>query len=140
MPYIEKETRIPLEYDVTRGIETVGELNYMLTCGLLKVPLSDLEEYLRLCVGTYATGKIPSYTLFNGAIGACMCALLEYARRTGSTDHIYPLIMSAVISKFYSKVIAPYEDEKIEENGDIEGYADYSEPYELLPEEEAGHA
>lgn len=44
------------------------------------------------------------YDIYEDIVGALECAKLEYYRR----------------------MIAPYEDKKIKENGDLEGYADRS--------------
>ena len=76
MPYIEQFRR----NDITTP-ETSGELNFMITELLLK--------YMR------HNGKC--YSTFNGIIGACEGAKLE----------------------FYRRVIENYENSKIELNGDV---------------------
>ena len=130
MPYILPEARIALDLDVTRDIESVGELNYMITMGLLEVPRPDLQDYIHLTIATYLIGRTPTYSLYNGVIGACMCALLEHTRRTGHVDDDLTEMMAEVISHFYATLVGPYEDEKIAQNGDIPGYMRLSTPTE----------
>ena len=49
----------------------------------------------------------------------------DYVARKGKKYAILNEVMgvlSAVAHEFYRRVVAPYEDEKIKENGDIKGY------------------
>jgi len=80
MPYITPEDREEVLPAETPAANTVGELNYQITCLVLAF-----------------LGTKPHYTDFNGAIGALECAKLE----------------------LYRRMVVPYEDTKIKENGDV---------------------
>lgn len=84
MPYITKDAREALEFDLTDiggSAETPGELNFLLT----ELLVGYLDEHGR------------SYGTINDILGALEGAKLE----------------------FYRRVVAPYEDKKIAENGDV---------------------
>lgn len=57
----------------------------------------DLNYQFSLLINTYIKAHGPSYYAFNDVIGALECCKLEVYRR----------------------LAAPYEDKKIEENGDV---------------------
>ena len=78
MPYIDQHRRVDL--DSGEVPETPGELNYLVTTIVL--------DYL---------GAVPSYTLYNDALG----------------------VLESVKQELYRREVAPYEDEKVFENGDV---------------------
>lgn len=50
---------------------------------------------------------------------------IDYVERKGKNYSILNEVMgvfSSVAHEFYRRVVAPYEDKKISENGDIKGY------------------
>lgn len=133
MPYIKKEDRAALSL---RSPETPGELNYLITALLHKYAAkhghcyttynelvsaveqakselylemvkrsefldlaarSDLVQCLDAIWGDYVHALNYSYSAYSSALGALECAKLEFQRRH----------------------IAPYEDTKIAENGDV---------------------
>jgi hypothetical protein len=57
----------------------------------------ELNYLITLLCIEYGEDRPDGYTTYNEIIGALECAKLEFSRR----------------------VVAPYEDEKIEENGDV---------------------
>lgn len=82
MPYITQGQRETIAVIGLAGA-SAGDLNYVITQKVL--------EFL---------GPLPTYGLFNAAIGALECAKLE----------------------LYRRMVTPYEDRKIEENGDVYPY------------------
>lgn len=70
MPYIKSCDRKPFDDVIERlpVTETVGELNYVLTC--------ILHRHIEQQGG--------NYTAINGAIGAAHCAILELYRRVAA--------------------------------------------------------
>ena len=50
---------------------------------------------------------------------------IDYVERKGKKYSILNEVMgvfSSVAHEFYRRIVAPYEDQKIQENGDIKGY------------------
>jgi len=92
MPYITQKKKLEIEPGLSiasDGIETTGDLCFAI-------------YWLMMSYGLYPPGKEtvgPAMTFDSAskAITACECAKLE----------------------FYRRYVAPYEDKKIEENGDV---------------------
>ena len=95
-----------------------GELNRAFT----KVFLSDLPfvPAIETTITKYVHDQKPRYATFNDVIGALECAKLEYFRRTGYNEQV-DLVIDRIKEKFYTDTVAPYEDNKIKEHGDIYG-------------------
>ena len=116
MPYIREEDRIAV---ITRGPIISGELNYVITKLAIKfkdTPMT-LRVFIKKSILQYL-GERQSYTLFNEVMGVLECARFEYLRRMG-----YDLLVNesflALEKWLYFDIIAPYEDKKKEENGDV---------------------
>ncbi len=68
-----------------------------------------------------------NYTTINDIYGAIGCAILEFRRRVrpktfgfeGVARLAIMRAMSKAVDEFYLDVAAPYEDSKIQENGDV---------------------
>lgn len=89
MPYITPIAREALDTYKLPQITTAGELNYVVT----KLIITYLDELKTL----YPHLDHNTYQHYNDVIGALEGAKLE----------------------FYRRVVAPYEDKKIEQNGDV---------------------
>lgn len=89
MPYITQVARSAIDIFTLPRPKTAGELNYTIT----KVIQNYLEELRTL----YPELDYNTYQHFNDVIGALEGAKLE----------------------FYRRVVVPYEDKKIEKNGDV---------------------
>jgi hypothetical protein len=89
MPYITAIAREALDTYKLPRTTTAGELNYLFT----KLSLNYLEELRTL----YPHLENNTYQHYNDVIGALEGAKLE----------------------FYRRVVVPYEDKKIEQNGDV---------------------
>jgi hypothetical protein len=111
MPYIKKDAREELAWK--RGATTVGELNYLITLALIN---HDPVQYIKDIVHGYWIHKGRSYQTVNDIIGALTSAGYEYERRTATYAH-EPI--GETLDWFYEDYAAPYEDEKIQENGDV---------------------
>jgi hypothetical protein len=126
MPYITQTARKIIDEGGT--IQTAGELNYTFTKELKKFfctsTRQDLREAVEQLIGTYIALHGTNYATFNDIIGALECAQFEFKRRTYTTykrewvdDAIQ--IFKNVKNDFYTRVVSPYEDEKIKLNGDV---------------------
>lgn len=116
MPYIEKTARDEIDANplVCRN---AGELNYFFTrfCGTR---------------GTFTTGQIHkvldayvnrhglNYQTINDILGAVTGCTYEADRRYNLWNKLSTL--NTIVFRWYNEVAGPYEDRKIEENGDIE--------------------
>jgi hypothetical protein len=126
MPYIKSD-------DYTRAaVEpiTPGELNYAITLQAIKV----LEGHLGLIQFVLAVDKLisgyfkrvgMSYTNGNAVMGVLDCAARELNRRVppsvGWSTDVFMLysFLNNMRDDLYDTRLAPYEDTKIEENGDV---------------------
>lgn len=94
-----------------------GELNRAFT----KIFLSrtpHLIPELRDMIEKYVHDQKPRYATYNDVIGALECSKLEFHRRNGFNELIEESV-KIVKEFYYDTVIAPYEDKKIAEHGDI---------------------
>lgn len=123
MPYVAPETRAVLD-DPTSVPGDPGALNYSLTrlverryeeLGLdrtISLVLARVQEYMEWQQDIHSRR---GYEVFNDVLGALVAAQMEHDRRgwTGSS------VFSAARSMFYETIVAPYEERKIAENGDL---------------------
>lgn len=116
MPYITQTARQQIA-DGGR-VTTPGELNYVITMKLVDnvEPTLDL---MRLSISreidTYVQQHGLSYDTINGVIGALECARREFKRRKGFNLEF----LSDIADGFYGTIAGPYEDKKIQLNGDV---------------------
>ena len=111
MPYIPAEDRPALDA-YQRQPETVGELNYLLTRQLKRG--LDVEA-LWTTIELYLDARRESYALYNDVMGVLDCAGREHARRGWAGVDTLALLAN----RLYLQRVAPYEDKKILENGDV---------------------
>ena len=116
MPYITPTARRQIA-DGGR-VMTPGELNYIITTKLVESvpPTLDL---MRLVISQeidlYVQQHGLSYDTINGVIGALECARREFKRRKGFDLEF----LSDIADGFYGTIAGPYEDKKIQLNGDV---------------------
>jgi len=91
MPYIKKENRPPYDPGIDSLIEKLSKADPDAKKGEMNYVIS------RILKGVYGHKDNTRYTNINDAIGVLECVKLE----------------------LYRRVAAPYEDVKIEENGDV---------------------
>lgn len=123
MPYIPQDIRKHVEL---MGPRTAGELNYLITKELIQGEktndLSGIYGLLKEYVGYHATHSAVNYQVFNDVSGAVTNAVGEYYRRMGGNSRYTQEITHKAgdaLEEFYDNYIAPYEDQKIKENGDV---------------------
>lgn len=111
MPYITQTAR---QVIADGGpVSTAGELNYMITQSILhpfqftKGPRELIENYIKY--------HGLSYSIANDIVGSLECARREFKRRRG----INMKWLSEIADEFYDEKVAPYEDQKIQLNGDV---------------------
>jgi hypothetical protein len=119
MPYIDPSARRWLDADGEP--RDPGELNYAITQHLLNTSEDMLEMAVEHEVQRYLafkrTKRDNRYSDFNDVLGALDAARREYERRRGGDGRL--VILEWVAKDLYSSTIAPYEDIKIKQNGDI---------------------
>lgn len=116
MPYIQPSLRLAIDTGRMPPTEA-GELNYAIT-KLLLANLDNLGEHIGVIVEDYLDRLGRRYSTFNEVIGAVQCAKMEYLRRRGE-DVGLVFAINQWMYRFYRDEIAPYEDSKIKENGDV---------------------
>ena len=124
MPYIKSE-----DYARANDEPAVpGELNYAMTmtAGLYMRGDINRDEFrglIEALVDGYMDRLGTSYTNYNNVIGALWCCGAELRRRTNPTYLLYATmcrnLMLEVADNLYHECAAPYENEKIAENGDV---------------------
>ncbi|MDP3645475.1 MAG: hypothetical protein Q8R25_00095 [bacterium] len=130
MPYI-----VQAERDAIRGgkrPENVGQLNYCLTIRLQRIygdedwdtPEIVAEELESICRQYIVDKKELCYQLANDVLGALICCKLEMWRRARPSDpkDVWNYALNKCIKRIYREIVAPYEDKKIKENGDVDTY------------------
>lgn len=138
MPYLTADRKRQLRHDPTP--ETAGDLTYLITDALLKRSSTEgLVEAFDRFIETYLLQRPLRFERFAAVLGSLDAARREYARRNpGGTwsdsrgrlhSNYIPnswIPASAVLhfleayaAHFYDEHVAPYEDDKIEQNGDV---------------------
>lgn len=118
MPYITQSDRHPLDEGLRTPLNP-GELNYAITKAVID-GMADpalLHHTLRGIVDAYLKLKGTRYSYINDIVGALTCAKLEFIRRTDIRR--FDGLFDDVARDVYTEVGAPYEDGKINENGDV---------------------
>ena len=94
MPYIPKEQRTKIAFMSDYGGGVENEL--LIYSSHIDTP-GDLNYAITVLLKDYVNNNGYSYNTFNKAVGVLECCKLE----------------------MYRRAVAPYEDEKIAENGDV---------------------
>ena len=111
MPYLDYSRKQALDQGVVNPA-TPGDLTYLLTRTVLQgATLQQLEAV----IDSYLPEE-PRFADFAIVLGSLDATSREYVRRTGRT---LPATLAILPHLFYRERIAPYEDEKIEQNGDV---------------------
>lgn len=114
MPYIKYEDRQHVER--TLAPANTGELNYLLSCWMRDYIVSKEKSYQTLSEAISAVRNILAPDRgFSGEV-------YLYDKFIDVSALQYSDVESAVhdsIAEFYRRVVGPYEDEKIVENGDV---------------------
>lgn len=120
MPYIKQRDRDTLDiFPPVRAPNTAGELNYLITKALIEEQLlPNFSHTIQKVFGQYLLHKGISYQTVNDVVGASLCASREFRRRTGAEAPFSEVLINMAVY-FYDAVGAPYEDKKINANGDV---------------------
>lgn len=122
MPYIPKDDRHALITE--RESENPGELTYLLTLAIFEAEREGTKIAYNEGKGViagYLRNKPERFATFAEVLGAISAAEMEYYRRRGVNrqGNFQPTaFLGTLRSWFYYEHVAPYEDEKIIENGD----------------------
>lgn len=122
MPYIKQLARTEFALDYGRWAKNPGELNYNFTMALgMYGPSDSAEIIIKEFIKRYLILKGESYQTFNDIIGALTCCFKEIKRRIELKNRFEIVdFLAKIVDDFYNNVVAPYEDQKIVENGDLE--------------------
>lgn len=122
MPYIKSKQRLDLMTGKTR-VTNPGELNYLITRELLKVldgnSVEEIKENIIGLLFDYCENIGFKYQTVNDIMGALQCASMECCRRNMDLFEQVEDILADIPVEFYHNIVAPYEDKKIQENGDV---------------------
>lgn len=124
MPYIRADLRPGLDSGHARP-STPGELTYVVFKTLLDYPnMGFNDQVLRSAIGLAVTEYMEvqgefNYTVLSSVVGALMCASLEWRRRRPEEHLFAESAIRQEIERFYRHTVASYEDDKIEQNGDV---------------------
>lgn len=123
MPYIDKTSKDRLYAD-GQDAGTVGELTYLFSLHCINADRQQdytfLVDTLRLEIVKYLDANGPTnYALLNGVVGSLECARREHRRRRPDSYLPADEALSETLTEFYNGIVAPYEDTKIEQNGDV---------------------
>jgi threonine dehydratase len=115
MPYITQTAR---QVIADGGpVTTAGELNYAITAHFLDKSIGVDEAFVQIEdeIKKYIAYRGVSYGAINDVVGALECSRREVKRRRG-IDVVW---FSRIANEFYDAIAAPYEDQKIQQNGDV---------------------
>lgn len=127
MPYVTEDIKHDLVFN-GRPAKNVGELTFVLTWHALQehtragspFALECLENEIQLYLdGQAAEGYTANYALLCGVVGSLECARREFRRRRPDSYLAADEALSEVLTSFYRHTVAPYEDTKIKQNGDV---------------------
>jgi hypothetical protein len=124
MPYIKAEQRHRLDRNPYAASDA-GELNYVITKAcLLSENRAMLENKIHELVNAYLDKYGRRYSSYNDVLGVLIAARFEYGRRKDLKPELvlnHPVMQVLVnaLASLYFEEIAPYEDAKIKENGDV---------------------
>lgn len=125
MPYLSQKRKDQLKDPVLLP-STPGDLTYLLTRAVLdNQQIVIAREECRRAIKQYMVGREVRYALFAEVLGCLLSTRLEYERRTAAALRDFGgsrrglNIIDPIIDEFYREEVAPYEDEKIEQNGDV---------------------
>lgn len=119
MPYLTKDRKDHL--DGGGQVVTAGDLTYLLTRTLLaKMPPAELSAALTELVARYLPDD-PHFADFAIVLGCFDATWREWCRRTwqGEKDWDAAHEFDRWRRRFYEHTVAPYEDTKIAQNGDV---------------------
>lgn len=122
MPYLPEQAKIDLASGAP--FTNPGDLTYIVTHVVLLEPESNWDEAFAHYATRYIEDRGERFATFAEIIGAFSAADHEYSRRRWQAkyDPDAQLVSDTIhefLGLFYDKVVAPYENKKIEENGDV---------------------
>jgi len=136
MPYIKQERRDAIDSGAIP--ENAGELNYQITAlsvSLLSgkreaLPLDELSTWERNVIDLierFLNSQSHRYSTMNDIAGALCGARFELRRQLSASNgdclfgsaHTADHYIGEILTWFFERIVAPYEDEKIKLNGGI---------------------
>lgn len=130
MPYITQERRAAIHSG--EAPKTAGEFNYKISMIMIEayeaskhpnargesIGYVGASEEIEHAARNYIQGHGISYAVINEVIGALTCAAIEFKRRV-PRSHYPAIFIGCVAHGLYASIAAPYEDQKILDNGDL---------------------
>lgn len=122
MPYIDERRRYELDH-IGRAVISGGELTYLFTRAALDTyDDTSFSQKIKEAIDRYIPKKGAKYDQYVIVVGSLHNTAKELQRRN-NTSRTWNAIwrLQRYADRYYNEVIVPYEDEKIDQNGDIEG-------------------
>lgn len=119
MPYLTKKRIAELKNPKAKVLGA-GDLTYLMTKSLLDQPEGySVSQRLEVDIARYMPDE-PRYENYAVVLGCLASTKMEYERRIVAF-HTHRCIeeLDSFAADYYMDVIAPYEDKKIQENGDV---------------------
>lgn len=122
MPYLTADRKAHLDDGAVPV--TLGDLTYRLTVRLLEHSMNfeAVEAAMREEIDHFLHGKQLSFKDYAEVLGCMVATEQEFNRQRSKIDPTIwtnAHILERVISRYYQSDVAPYEDRKLEQNGDV---------------------
>lgn len=129
MPYLSESRKRAMDSGLCLPT-TPGDLTYLMTKSLLDLDSEAAAEEIWEHIEGYFKRREVRYALLAEVLGCLLSTKLEYERReatrlTEATNGMFTgsrraqNVIDPIITVFYGDTVAPYEDTKIRENGDV---------------------
>jgi hypothetical protein len=125
MPYLTEQRKFDIDNDPKHPLCGAGDLTYAFTRVCLDADLDYFADEIMDAIGRYMPRQ-PRYENYAIVLGCLDSTRREIRRRENSMetkvknriDNAW-YMLTTFSDSYYKNVIAPYEDEKIEQNGDV---------------------
>lgn len=121
MPYLTQQQKDDLKKK-GKPIETPGELTYDYTLALINASTTQIRRSLKRTTEEFISNNPKNFSTYCSIMGSLDCTCREFIRRKSTidiSDEKKLAELEQFSQSFYKTVIAPYEDQKIKENGDV---------------------
>lgn len=116
MPYLTQRRKQELA-DPKAKLISAGDLTYEMMLAVLD-PNPPLAIRLKSAINRYVPAN-PRYEHLAIVLGCLDSTRREFVRRTANPNSIVACALELFAEEFYNTVVAPYEDVKIKQNGDV---------------------
>lgn len=121
MPYVTEARKAELDRRKAEAV-TAGDLTYLLYKACIDDPFgwSTLKGRFDRAIDMYMPKKSePRYENYCTVLGSFDSTRRELKRRNAQGSQSARHTIDIYVDDYYHEIVAPYEDKKIEENGDV---------------------